>query len=69
MHLRAAALATLLLAYAALAQSTVFLEELTSPELRAAVRGGKTTIFIPIGGTEWNDSHMVLGKHNARSRP
>jgi creatinine amidohydrolase len=68
MHCRAAALATLLLTYAAVAQSTVFLEELTSPELQAAVRGGKTTILIPIGGTEWNGAHIALGKHNVRAR-
>lgn len=53
----------------ALAQpSTVFLEELTSHELRDAVRAGKTTILVPIGGTEQNGAHMALGKHNARAR-
>lgn len=46
----------------------MYLEELTSPELRAAVSSGKTTALIPIGGTEWNDAHIVLGKHNARAR-
>ena len=51
----------------ALAQS-VFIEELTSPELREAVRAGKTTALVPIGGTEWNGDHMVLGKHNVRAR-
>jgi len=45
---------------------TVFLEELTWTELRDAVRAGKTTIIIPIGGTEQNGPHMALGKHNAR---
>ena len=65
------ALATLLLlALPALAQrpDTVFLEELTSPEVREAVRAGKTTVLIPIGGTEQNGPHMALGKHNARAR-
>ena len=52
----------------AFAQGSVFLEELTSPELSAAVSSGKTTALIPIGGTEWNDAHIVLGKHNARAR-
>jgi creatinine amidohydrolase len=33
-----------------------------------AVRTGKTTVLIPIGGTEWNGDHIVLGKHNARAR-
>ncbi len=46
--------------------ATVSLEELTSPELQAAIRSGKTTIIVPIGGTEQNGSHMVLGKHNRR---
>ena len=45
---------------------SVFIEELTSPELAAAVHAGKTTILIPIGGTEQNGPHMVLGKHNVR---
>ena len=60
-----------LVAYAtALAQPTasVFLEELTSPELAAAIRAGKTTILVPIGGTEQNGPHMVLGKHNVRAK-
>ncbi len=46
--------------------ASVFLEELTSPELAAAIRAGKTTILVPIGGTEQNGPHMVLGKHNVR---
>jgi creatinine amidohydrolase/Fe(II)-dependent formamide hydrolase-like protein len=55
---------------AALAQpsASVFLEDLTSPELAAAIRAGKTTILVPIGGTEQNGPHMVLGKHNARAK-
>src|SRR5439155_10115946 len=47
---------------------TVFLEELTWPELRGLVQAGKTTIIVPIGGTEQNGPHMALGKHNARVR-
>jgi creatinine amidohydrolase/Fe(II)-dependent formamide hydrolase-like protein len=50
------------------APSTVFLEELTSPELAAAIRVGKTIILVPIGGTEQNGPHMTLGKHNVRVR-
>jgi len=46
--------------------STVFIEELTWTELRDAVRSGKTTIIVPIGGTEQNGPHMTLGKHNVR---
>jgi creatinine amidohydrolase len=47
---------------------TLFLEELTWTELRAGIQGGKTTIIVPIGGTEQNGPHMALGKHNARVR-
>jgi creatinine amidohydrolase len=46
--------------------ATVFLDELTWTEVRDATAGGKTTIIIPIGGTEQNGPHMVLGKHNVR---
>ena len=46
----------------------VFLEDLTSPELRAAIRAGTTTVIVPAGGTEQNGPHMTLGKHNARVR-
>jgi creatinine amidohydrolase len=60
-----------LLAAPALADTppdTVFLEELTWPELRALVQAGKTTIILPIGGTEQNGPHLALGKHNVRVR-
>ncbi len=43
---------------------TVFLEELTWPEVRDAIQAGKTTVIIATGGTEQNGPHMVLGKHN-----
>ncbi len=46
---------------------TVYLEQMTSPELRDRVRAGATTVLIPIGGTEQNGPHMVLGKHNVRA--
>jgi creatinine amidohydrolase/Fe(II)-dependent formamide hydrolase-like protein len=46
--------------------NSVFLEDLTSFELRAAVANGSTTVLVPIGGTEQNGPHMALGKHNVR---
>ena len=49
-------------------QPSVFLEDLTSPELRTAIAAGKTTVLVPIGGTEQNGPHMALGKHNTRAR-
>ena len=64
----AAMLATLPWGAAARAQppATVFLEELTWTELRELQQAGKTTIIIPIGGTEQNGPQMALGKHNVR---
>jgi len=44
----------------------VQLEELTWTELRQRVAGGATTVLLPVGGTEQNGPHMVLGKHNFR---
>jgi creatinine amidohydrolase len=46
------------------APDTVFIEELTWEETRDAIKAGKTTVIIPIGGTEKNGYHMILGKHN-----
>lgn len=48
--------------------ATVFLEEMTSPELRDKIAAGATIALIPIGGTEQNGPHMVLGKHNVRAK-
>jgi creatinine amidohydrolase len=53
---------------AAAPPDTVRLEELTWTEVRDAVKGGKTTIILPIGGTEQNGPYMALGKHNFRVR-
>ncbi len=47
---------------------SVFLEEMTSAEVVAALRAGHTTLIIPVGGTEQNGPHMALGKHNVRAR-
>lgn len=48
--------------------ATVFLDELTWTELRDQVQAGKTTILMPIGGTEQSGPHIALGKHNARAK-
>ena len=50
------------------APRSVMLEELTSTELRALLAAGTTTVLVPVGGTEQNGAHMVLGKHNVRVR-
>lgn len=51
-----------------LAQSpgTVYLDDMTWTELRSQIQSGKTTIIIPIGGTEQSGPHIALGKHNVR---
>ena len=43
------------------------LEALTSVELRERIAHGSTTVIVPIGGTEQNGAHMLLGKHNVRA--
>lgn len=48
--------------------SSVFVEQLTTQEVSAALKAGKTTVIIPIGGTEQNGPHMAIGKHNTRAR-
>ena len=59
----AAALCVFLAAAPTAAQS-VFLEELTSPEVEARIARGATVAIVPTGGTEQNGPHMALGKHN-----
>ena len=51
-------------ANAASAGDSVWLEDLTWPEVRNAIAAGKTVALVPTGGTEQNGPHMVLGKHN-----
>jgi creatinine amidohydrolase/Fe(II)-dependent formamide hydrolase-like protein len=48
------------------APNTVWLEDLTWTELRGELQAGKTTIVVPIGGTEQSGPYVALGKHNAR---
>jgi creatinine amidohydrolase/Fe(II)-dependent formamide hydrolase-like protein len=60
----------LILSFAPLAYSeerpSIFLEDLTWTELRDEIAAGKTTIIMPIGGTEQNGPALALGKHNRR---
>jgi len=69
-----ASAATLLFALAVPAHATLpaglaanDLEALTSVELRERIAHGSTTVIVPIGGTEQNGAHMLLGKHNVRA--
>ena len=50
----------------AAAPASVFIEDLTWTELRDLIATGKTTVIIPIGGTEQNGPHIAIGKHNVR---
>lgn len=47
--------------------STVQLQDFTWTELRAQIRAGKTTVIIPIGGTEQSGPYVAVGKHNVRA--
>jgi creatinine amidohydrolase/Fe(II)-dependent formamide hydrolase-like protein len=41
-----------------------YIEQMTWTEIRDAMAAGKTKVIVPIGGTEQNGPHMVMGKHN-----
>jgi creatinine amidohydrolase len=45
---------------------SVFLDDLTWTELRDEIAVGKTTVIVPIGGTEQSGPAIALGKHNRR---
>ena len=55
------------LATASHAQS-VFIEDMTWPEVRDAIAAGKTTAIVYAGGIEQNGPHMALAKHNLIAR-
>ena len=63
------ALGIVLIASAASAQTrSVYIEELTWPEIRDAQAAGKTSAVIVAGGIEQNGHHMALAKHNVIAR-
>jgi creatinine amidohydrolase len=64
----ALALAWLLSGAAWAAPSSLFVEELTSPEVEAAIAAGKTSAIYYAGSTEQNGPHLALGKHNVIAR-
>jgi creatinine amidohydrolase/Fe(II)-dependent formamide hydrolase-like protein len=59
-------LALLMLKAVAETPDSVELEQLTWTEIRDAVQAGKTTIIIPVGGTEQTGPFVAVGKHNVR---
>lgn len=46
------------------APSSVYLEDLTWMEVRDRIQSGQNIAIVPLGGTEQNGPHMVIGKHN-----
>ncbi len=67
-HLATALCLVLSLGHAGAAPANVFLEELTTQQVTAALQQGTRTIIIPVGGTEQSGPHLTLGKHNIRVR-
>ena len=51
---------------AATEASSVFIDKMTTSELRERIAAGTTTVLIPIGGTEQSGPYIELGKHNVR---
>ena len=66
LKITAIGLSLLLLPIVAIAQKSVYLEELTTQEVSAMVKNSPSAVIIPVGGTEQNGPHMALGKHNIR---
>jgi creatinine amidohydrolase/Fe(II)-dependent formamide hydrolase-like protein len=46
------------------ARDTVWIEEMTSLEIRDALKAGKTTALVLAGGMEENGPYLTMGKHN-----
>jgi creatinine amidohydrolase len=62
-------LGMLLVALPAHAQApSVWIDDLTWPEVRDAIAAGKRTAIIYVGSSEQNGPHMVIGKHNFIAR-
>jgi len=47
---------------------SVFIADLTWPEVKQAIAGAKTTAIYFAGSTEQNGPHMAIGKHNFIAR-
>jgi creatinine amidohydrolase/Fe(II)-dependent formamide hydrolase-like protein len=50
------------------AQQSIYIEDLTWPEVQRAIAAGKTSAIIYTGSTEQNGPHMAIGKHNFIAR-
>jgi creatinine amidohydrolase len=61
--------AMLLFALPAYSQtSSLWIDDLTWPEVRDAIAAGKRTAIIYVGSSEQNGPHMAIGKHNFIAR-
>ncbi len=60
--------AFVLAATPAFAQRSVYIEDLTWPEVQQGIKSGKTNAIIYAGSTEQNGPHMAIGKHNFIAR-
>jgi creatinine amidohydrolase/Fe(II)-dependent formamide hydrolase-like protein len=49
-------------------QAPVMMEEMTTTEVRDAIKAGKTTVLIVSGSTEASGPALALGKHLVRAR-
>jgi creatinine amidohydrolase len=47
---------------------SVWIDDLTWPEVRDAIAAGKNTAIVFVGSSEQNGPHMVIGKHNFIAR-
>jgi creatinine amidohydrolase len=47
---------------------SVWIDDLTWPEIRDAIAAGKHTAIVYTGSSEQNGPHMVIGKHNIVAR-
>ena len=47
---------------------SVWIDDLTWPEVRDAIAAGKSTAIIFVGSSEQNGPHMAIGKHNFIAR-
>ena len=63
-----AALLAFVAAPASAQTRSVWIDDLTWPELRDAIAGGKRTAIIFVGSSEQNGPHMAIGKHNFIAR-
>ena len=48
--------------------NSVWIEELTQPELRDMIKDGYTTVLILTGGVEDNSANLAMGKHNINNK-